>query len=128
MADRRYAQSHEWCVLAGEVATVGISQHASDELGDLTFLDYRVAAGDSVSQGDTIGEIDSVKATSEIYAPVNGTVEAINEAFQSEDNLPTITSGPEGDDAWLIKIKVSDPAQVEALMDAAAYKEFCAQQ
>ena len=87
-----------------------------------------MAAGDSVSQGDTIGEIDSVKATSEIYAPVNGTVEAINEAFQSEDNLPTITSGPEGDDAWLIKIKVSDPAQVEALMDAAAYKEFCAQQ
>lgn len=128
MADRRYAQSHEWCVLAGDVASVGISQHASDELGDLTFLDYRVAVGDTVAQGDTVGEIDSVKATSEIYAPVAGTVEAINERFQSEDELPAITSNPERDDAWLVKIKVSDPAAVEDLMDAAAYEAFCAKQ
>jgi glycine cleavage system H protein len=128
MADRRYAESHEWCSLEGDVATVGISKHAAEELGDLTFLDYRVEAGGAVAKGDTIGEIDSVKATSEIYAPVAGTVEAINERFQNEDELAAISGDPEGADAWLVKIKVADAAEVEALMDAAAYEAFCAKQ
>lgn len=125
MSELRYTKSHEWCSLDGGIATCGISRHAADELNDLTFLDFRVSPGDEVAAGDTFGEIDSVKATSELYAPVSGTVEAINERFKNEEELPVINSSPE-DEGWLIKIKVSDPAQHAALMDAAAYATHCA--
>lgn len=125
MGETRYTKSHEWCSLQGGVAVCGISKHAADELNDLTFLDFRVAPGAKLTQGQVFGEIDSVKATSELYAPVAGTVEAINETFKSADELPTITKSPEKD-GWLIKIKPSDPKQVDALMSAAAYAEFCA--
>lgn len=125
MSELRYTKSHEWCSLDGGIATCGISRHAADELNDLTFLDFRVSPGDEVAAGDTFGEIDSVKATSELYAPVSGTIEAINERFKNEEELPVINSSPE-DEGWLIKIKVSDPAQHAALMDAAAYAAHCA--
>ncbi|RMG07161.1 MAG: glycine cleavage system protein H [Planctomycetota bacterium] len=126
MAETRYSTSHEWCRLEDGIATCGLTQHAVDELGDLTFLDYRVEPGASVSKGDVIGEIDSVKATSEIYAPVGGTVEAVNERFQNEDELAALSAAPESD-GWLVKIKASDPAEFSALLDAEAYRQHCAQ-
>lgn len=126
MSERRYTKTHEWAVLADGVATCGITQHAVDELGDLTFLDYRVEAGEAVAQGDPFGEVDSVKATSELLAPVSGTVEAINERFQREDELPALRGSPY-DEGWLVKLKVDDPAQLEGLMDEAAYQAHCAE-
>ena len=126
MAEIRYTKSHEWCSLQGDLATCGISKHAAAELNDLTFLDYRAAPGKSVAQGETMAEVDSVKATSEIYAPVAGKVEAINERFKEESELAVITRDPEGE-GWLFKLRVSDPAQLQGLMDAAAYAKFCAE-
>ena len=126
MAEARYTKSHEWCRLEDGLAVCGISQHAADELNDLTFLDFRAQPGDELAQGDVFGEIDSVKATSELFAPVSGTVEAINERFTKEEELPVINTSPETE-GWLIKIKPKDPAQVQALMDAAAYQAHCAQ-
>lgn len=124
MGERRYTKSHEWCALEEGVATVGITKHATDELGDLTFLDFKVAAGEDVAKGDTFGEVDSVKATSELYAPVAGAVEAINERFSDESELGALSESPEPE-GWLIKIKVSDPAEFEGLLDRAAYEAHC---
>ena len=126
MAEVRYTKSHEWARLEDGVATCGITQHAVDELNDLTFLDVRVAVGDEISQGDPFGEIDSVKATSELYAPVSGKVEAINERFKSEEELPAINRDPLGE-GWLIKIRASQPAELEQMMDEAAYKAHSAE-
>jgi glycine cleavage system H protein len=126
MADARYSTSHEWCRLEDGVATCGITQHAVDELGDLTFLDFRVEVGADVAQGEAVAEIDSVKATSEIFAPVGGAVEAVNDRFANEDELPAMQTAPETE-GWLVKIKVSDPAQFEGLMDLEAYKQHCAE-
>ena len=120
MANVRYSTSHEWCSLEDDIATCGITQHAVDQLNDLTFLEYRVAAGDDVSRGDVFGEIDSVKATSELFVPMTGKVEAINERFENEDELPAINASPE-DEGWMVKIRVSDPTEHAALMDAEAY-------
>ncbi len=123
MGERRYTKSHEWCLVTDGVATCGISKHAADELNDLTFLDYRVAPGDAVQAGQTFGEIDSVKATSELYCPVGGTVEAINERFKDADELGVVTRSPE-DEGWLIKIRLADPGAPAGLMSAAEYAAF----
>jgi glycine cleavage system H protein len=126
MAETRYTQSHEWCRLDGDVATVGITKHAVDELGDLTFLDYRAEAGADVAKGDVFGEIDSVKATSELYAPLAGSVVEVNERFKDEDALSGLSEDPEGE-GWLIKIKVSDAGEHAGLMDLEAYQKHCAE-
>lgn len=125
MAEVRYAESHEWARLEDDgTVTCGITQHAADELNELTFLEYRVAAGDVVTKGQDFGEIDSVKSTSPLYFPLDGTVLEINERFESEDELPAINASPQGD-GWLIKLTPSDPSQHAALMDAAAYEAHC---
>ena len=127
MAEVRYSESHEWARLEDDgLVTCGITKHAVDELNELTFLAFRVAAGDSVSKGDTFGEIDSVKATSPLYAPLDGTVESINERFQTGDELPAINADPQGE-GWLIKIRPADASQHAALLDEAAYQAHCAE-
>jgi glycine cleavage system H protein len=125
MGEKRYTKTHEWVEVDGGVATIGITKHAADELGDLTFLDYRVGAGDDLEQGAVFGEIDSVKATSELFAPVGGTVEAVNERFHQADELTAISSAPETD-GWMVKVKLKDPAQAQKLMTKADYDAFCA--
>ncbi len=126
MAGLRYTKSHEWARVEGDVATIGISQHAVDELNDLTYLDFRVEEGDAIERGAVFGEVDSVKATSELFAPVSGTVEAINARFRSEAELPAINASPY-DEGWLIKIKLSDPSQLDEMLDEAAYQQHCAE-
>jgi glycine cleavage system H protein len=126
MADVRYSTSHEWCRLEDDLATCGITKHAIEQLGDLTFLDFRVAAGEDISKSDVFGEIDSVKATSELFAPMGGKIEEVNERFSDEDELPAMAESPEGD-GWLVKIRVSDPAEFEALLDADAYAKHSAE-
>ena len=113
-----YSEEHEWVLVEGETATVGITKHAADQLGEIVFVEQR-EAGDEFEKGDEIGVIESVKAASEIYAPVDGEVIEANEVLA--DNPGALNESPEGD-AWIYKIKLSDSAQLEDLMDLDGYK------
>jgi glycine cleavage system H protein len=120
MAETRYADTHEWARLENDTAVVGITKHAADALTDLTFLDVKLKKGDKVKKGQVFGEIDSVKATSELFAPVSGTIAEINTRFQNEDELVAINKTPETD-GWMIKISGVAKAEFGALMDRKAY-------
>ena len=115
--DYRYAETHEWCKLTGETATVGLSRFAADQLTDITFVELP-EVGTTVTAGQAFGEIESVKSAGEMYAPLSGEVTAVNEALK--DNPGLINSDPFSD-GWIIKVKVSDTAEADALMDAEAY-------
>ena len=111
----KYTDEHEWVALAGDVATVGITDYAADKLGDVVFVDLP-SVGSSVTAGEVCGEIESTKSVGELYAPLTGEVVEINDAVI--DDPASVNGG--AFDAWLIKIQV-DPADVEALLDRAAY-------
>lgn len=113
-----YSEEHEWVTVEGDIATVGITQHAADQLGEIVFVEQK-EAGDDFEKGDEIGVIESVKAASEIYAPLDGEVVEANEALA--DNPSALNESPEGD-AWIYKIKLADAAQLEELMDLDGYK------
>ncbi|MGB0959586.1 MAG: glycine cleavage system protein GcvH [Halocynthiibacter sp.] len=115
-----YSEEHEWLTVEGDTATVGITQHAADQLGDIVFVEQK-EAGDDFEKGDDIGVIESVKAASEIYAPVDGEVVEANEALEGEPGM--LNSAPEGD-AWIYKIKLTDASQLDDLMDLDGYKAF----
>jgi len=114
----RYSSDHEWALIEGTRVRVGITDYAQDALGDVVFVDLP-AVGASVTVGGVIGEVESTKSVSEIYPPVAGTVVAINDAASSSPD--SLNSDPYGA-GWLCEIEVSDPAAIEALLDAAAYK------
>ena len=114
----KYAASHEWVRSEGNgVYTVGITEHAQDLLGDMVFVELP-EVGDSVAQGDDVAVAESVKAASDIYAPISGEVVAINEALN--DSPETVNSAPYTD-GWMFQIKAADEAEVAALLDAAGY-------
>ncbi|EBA14621.1 glycine cleavage system H protein [Roseobacter sp. SK209-2-6] len=113
-----YSEEHEWVTVEGDVATVGITQHAADQLGEIVFVEQK-EAGDEFEKGDEIGVIESVKAASEIYAPLDGEVVEANEVLA--DNPGALNESPEGD-AWIYKIKLADAAQLDDLMDLDGYK------
>ena len=115
--DRRYSDSHEWHKHEGEVVVLGITQFAVDQLTDVTFVEMR-PGGTSVSKGDPVGEVESVKTTSDIYSSVDGEITEVNDALA--DNPGLINDDCYGA-GWLVKIKPIDPSQLEALMDAEAY-------
>ena len=120
--DLRFTKTHEWLRLDGDVATIGISDHAQQELGDITYLELP-EVGDQVTASQPFGIVESVKAASDIYAPVDGEViERNDEAVEAPD---LVNSSPY-DRAWLIKLRVVDPSQVEALMPASDYDAFAA--
>ena len=114
--DLRYAESHEWVKLEGDIATVGISDYAQHALGDIVYVDMP-EVGDEVEAGEVFGAVESVKAASDLLSPVSGTVEAVNEIL--EDAPESINA--DAYENWIMKVKVSDPAELEALLDAAAY-------
>jgi len=115
--DRKYASSHEWIKADGDVMLVGITDNAQDQLGDLVFVgDVRVGA--KLAAGATAGVVESVKAASDIYAPVSGEVVAFNDALNDQPDL--INSDPYG--TWIFKIKANNPADVNNLLDAAGYQ------
>jgi len=118
--DCRYTREHEWIKVSGDTGTIGITDYAQHELGDVVFAELP-AVGTKITTGQTFGTIESVKAVSEIYAPVSGEVVEANAALSSSPEI--INSDPHGA-AWLIKIKLADPAEVAGLMDAAAYQAF----
>ena len=121
-ANFRYTKQHEWADVKGEVATIGITYYAQHELGDVVFAELP-KVGAKVAAGKSFGTVESVKAVSEIYSPVTGEVIEANGDLQ---NTPeTINSDPHGA-AWLVKIKLVNPAELKDLMDAAAYEAFIA--
>ncbi len=115
--DLRYNESHEWLRIEGEVATVGITDHAQAELSDVVFVELP-EAGRAVDPGDPVAVVESVKAASDIYAPVGGEVVEINPAVEGDPSL--VNSDPYGQ-GWLFKLKIKDAAEVEKLLDAAGY-------
>jgi glycine cleavage system H protein len=118
----RFTKDHEWVSLDGDVATIGITRYAAEQLGDVVFVETP-DAGKSVTKGDGCAVVESVKAASDVYAPVSGEVVEGNAALASAPE--TVNADPEGA-GWFCKIKVSDTSQVDALMDRAGYDAFLA--
>ena len=117
----RYAPTHEWVSVDGDVATVGISAFAIAELTDLVFMALP-QVGREVNAGEEFGEVESVKAVSPLYSPVSGTITEVNSGLV--DRLETLADDPyEG--GWIIRVRMSDPSQVQTLMDHAAYQKQC---
>ncbi len=115
-----FTKDHEWVSLDGDIATVGISKHAADALGDVVFVEVP-EVGKATVKGEGFAVVESVKAASDVYAPVDGEVVEANDALSTAPE--TVNADPEGQ-GWFAKIKVSDPAQIEGLMDRAAYDAY----
>jgi glycine cleavage system H protein len=123
-SDYRYSEDHEWIRIEADLAVLGITHFAQDELGEVVFVELP-EEGTSYSQHDEIGTIESVKAVAEVYTPVAGEIAAVNSDL--EDNPELINEDPHGK-GWMVKIKMSNPEQIEELMDAAAYATFVEEQ
>jgi glycine cleavage system H protein len=122
-ANYRYTKEHEWVNVNGDVATVGITDYAQNELGDVVFVELP-KAGTAVTAGKSFGNVESVKAVSEIYAPVSGEVVEANGALH--DTPEKINSDPHGE-AWLVKIRLAKADELKGLMDAPAYEAYVAE-
>jgi glycine cleavage system H protein len=118
----KYTEDHEWLSIAGDSATVGITQHAQDALGDVVFVDLP-EVGKTFAARDIAGVVESVKAAADVYMPVSGEVTEVNEALRADPSLAN--SDPLGT-GWFFKVKLSDPAQLDALMDETRYDAFAA--
>ncbi|WP_448253375.1 glycine cleavage system protein GcvH [Ottowia oryzae] len=116
----QYTEDHEWIRVEGDIATVGITQHAQDALGDVVFVDLP-EVGKTYAQKEVAGVVESVKAAADVYMPVSGEVVEVNRALADEPSLAN--SDPMGA-GWFFKVRLSEPAQVAALMDEAAYTAF----
>jgi glycine cleavage system H protein len=121
--DYRYTKDHEWIKVDGETGTVGITDYAQHELGDVVFVELP-KMGTKLKAGQSLGTVESVKAVSEIYAPVSGEVTAVNSALS--DAPEKINSDPHGA-AWMVKVKLADKKELNALMDATAYEAYIAE-
>lgn len=118
----RYTSDHEWVAITGSRVRVGITDYAQDALGDIVYVQVP-ATGTTVSAGDAFGEVESTKSVSDIYAPVSGSVVAVNEALSSAPE--SVNTDPYGS-GWLCEIECSDPSQLDALLDASAYQALTA--
>ncbi len=118
--DVRYAESHEWAKLDGEFAYVGISDYAQHALGNIVYVDMP-EVGDEVSQGEEFGAVESVKAASDLISPISGEVVEINEALEDSPELVN----EDAYENWIMKVKISDPAEFDNLLDAEAYAKIC---
>lgn len=117
--DLKYTKDHEWIKIEGNIGTIGVTDHAQGELGDVVYIDF--SAGAEVKAGDSFGTIEAVKTVAELYSPCTGKVVETNSSIN--DAPETVNSDPYGA-GWLIKIELSDPSELDGLMDAAAYKEL----
>lgn len=118
---KKFAATHEWVSVEGKVATVGISDHAQDHLGDIVYVDLP-EVGKSLKKGDVFCTIESVKAASDIYAPVSGKIVEVNEELDSSPEK--INDDAEGE-GWIVRIEVADESELHSLMDLEAYKKHC---
>lgn len=120
----KYSREHEWALVEGKVATIGITDFAQDKLGDIVFVELP-AVGDKVIKDEAMGVVESVKAVSDVYSPVSGTVIEINDDLPDSPDM--IDEDPYGD-GWIVKIQMSDPTDLEDLMESEAYEAFVAEQ
>jgi glycine cleavage system H protein len=118
----KYTEDHEWLKIEGNIATVGITHHAQDALGDVVFVDLP-AVGSTLAQKEAAGVVESVKAAADVYMPVSGEVTEVNNALKDDPSLAN--SDPLGA-GWFFKIKLSNPSQLDALMDETSYTKFSA--
>lgn len=121
MSDIYFSEEHEWVRVDGDIATCGISEYAQVQLGDVVFVDLPTT-GTDVNKDDDCAVVESVKAASDVYAPLSGEVVEVNEALETDPGL--VNSDAQGD-GWFFKIKISDVSELENLMDESAYAEFC---
>jgi len=122
-ANYRYSKEHEWIAVDGGVGTIGITDYAQNSLGDIVYVDVP-KVGDVLTANQTFGSVESVKAVSDLYSPVSGEVVEVNEALKTEPDK--INAAPH--DTWIIKVKISDPAEQDALLDAASYEKFVSEE
>ncbi|MGA7342602.1 MAG: glycine cleavage system protein GcvH [Terracidiphilus sp.] len=122
-ANYRYTREHEWISLEGTTGAIGITDYAQNSLGDIVYVDVP-KIGDSVTANATFGSVESVKAVSDLFSPVSGKVLAVNEALKTEPDK--INAAPH--DTWIIKVELSNPAEFDALLTAAAYEAFIAEE
>ncbi len=120
-ADLKYAESDEWIRVEGDTATIGISDYAQDSLNDLVYAEFKTV-GEMLEAGEAFGEIESVKAASEVYVPVAGEIIEVNDELEGEPEI--VNEDPYGN-GWMVKIKVTDASNLDNLMDADAYKAYC---
>ena len=122
-ANYRYTKEHEWISLDGKIGTIGITDYAQNSLGDIVYVDAP-KVGDAVTANATFGSVESVKAVSDLFSPITGTVTEINESLKNEPDK--INTAPH--ETWIIKVELSEPAEYESLLDAAAYEAFIAEE
>jgi len=120
MSNVKYTQDHEWVRIDGNVGTIGITEYAQEQLGDVVFVELP-EVGKAVTKGGEAAVVESVKAASEVFAPIDGEVVEVNDALAGEPGL--VNSDPTGQ-GWFFKVRVKDASQLDALMDEAAYKSF----
>jgi glycine cleavage system H protein len=118
----KYASTDEWLKVDGKIATLGVTDYAQDQLSDIVFFEVTVDIGDDVKKGAVVATIESVKAAADVSLPVSGKVIEVNDALANTAEL--INSDPFGA-AWMLKVELSDPAELESLMDAEAYASYC---
>jgi glycine cleavage system H protein len=116
--EMKYTENDEWIKVEGKTGTMGITDYAQEQLSDVVFVEILVAVGDTVAKGDSCATVESVKAAADVYMPVSGKVIAINEELPGAPE--TVNSDAYGN-AWMVKIEISDPGELDSLMDAAAY-------
>ena len=121
-SDLKYANTDEWVKVDGKVATIGITDFAQDQLSDIVFVEINVTVGDTVKKNDIGATLESVKAAADVNLPVSGKVKEINESLSDSPEL--VNSDPFGK-AWMIKIELDNPGELDSLMDAAAYEKYC---
>ena len=120
MTELCYTEDHEWVKIEGDEAVIGITDHAQDQLGDIVFIELP-EIGRTMQIGDEVAVIESVKAASEIYAPIDGEVVSVNDKLTEKPDL--VNKDPEGD-SWLFRLRLANPNQIETLMDKDAYQKF----
>ena len=116
----KYTEDHEWIRVEGDIATVGITHHAQDALGDVVFVDLP-AVGQGYAQKETAGVVESVKAAADVYMPISGEVTEVNEALRAE---PSLANSDPRNAGWFFKVKMSDTSELAGLMDETAYNDF----
>jgi glycine cleavage system H protein len=121
--DRRFTKEHEWVRVEGDEAVIGITQYAADQLGDIVFVELP-SVGKALEQFATFGVVESVKAVSDLFAPVGGEVVGVNDALADK---PELVNGEPFGDGWMVRVRLADPAQVDGLLDAAGYERLVAE-
>ena len=119
----RYTREHEWIAVEGDVGTIGITDYAQNSLGDIVYVDAP-KVGDTVTANQTFGSVESVKAVSDLFSPVSGTVTEVNESLKNEPDKINAAAH----ETWIIKVQLSDPGELDKLLDAAEYEKFVSEE